>query len=181
MIAHCVSSPNQKERRDPQFRRLTFADDIQNRSQIEPFADRTGPNQGHLTAEEQRAIVGVSGVQPLIEQDVYEDDEEGSEDDEGAGEDNRAVTNEDGRIEYGYDNGNVIIHDDPVRLPTLPSSAKLRSSSNPDSVLTELNGLEDIENPFSSTSANQHHLRQRPRVSQQQQQRSAASNIEHGK
>ncbi|KFB38240.1 Dwil\GK12675-PA-like protein [Anopheles sinensis] len=179
MIAHCVSSPDQTERRDPQYRRPAFADDIQNGSQIEPFSGyRTGTKQGHLSAGEQRAIVGASSIQPLIEQDVYDDDEEESEGDEGEGDDRRAVTVDDSGYEEGYDNGNVIIHDDPVRLPTHPSSARLRSTADPAGELKELNGLEAIENSFSSTSANQHHLHQRPRASQQQQQQQQHSSAD---
>ncbi|XP_058121936.1 uncharacterized protein LOC131285104 [Anopheles ziemanni] len=178
MIAHCVSSPDQTERRDPQHRRPAFADDIQNGSQIEPFSGhRTGTKQGHLSVGEQRAIVGASDIQPLIEQDVYDGDEEEPEGDEGEVDDRRAVTVDDSGYEEGYDNANVIIHDDPVRLPTHQSSVRLRSTSDPAGGLKELNGLEAIENSFSSTSANQHLLHQRPRASQQQQQHSSADDI----
>ncbi|XP_050097492.1 uncharacterized protein LOC126578693 [Anopheles aquasalis] len=204
MIANCVSSADQTmERRTHQPKRPgDFADDSQNRSQIEAYGGRAAPlaagvPAGEFVTDERRATVGLSAIEPLIEQDVYDGDDDDDEstlddddnDDEVVAE--QAVTEEDVGDEERTGHGNVIIREGfqvppAVPIPDRPVSAKLTAASVHTNVLSELESLEAIEKSIETTGSKhrpstQHHFPFQQLSSQQpeqHQQRTAESIVQ---
>ncbi|XP_050069163.1 uncharacterized protein LOC126557431 [Anopheles maculipalpis] len=164
MIAHCVSSTGQPRQEYQLTHPSAYTDDTRNTSQIEQHTSSTGRIESNFAVSD-------SEVEPLNEQDVYDENDTSENDESDTGND-RPVTAEESRYDVD-DNRNGIIHDGPVRIMSPSNGAKLASTSVHDNVQTELNNLEAVEDTFESDGSKrflQHHF-QSPREPRKQLQR----------
>uniref|UniRef100_A0A182R938 Ig-like domain-containing protein n=1 Tax=Anopheles funestus TaxID=62324 RepID=A0A182R938_ANOFN len=170
MIAHCVSSTGQPKQ-EYQLTHPSNTDDIQNTSQIASHTSSTGRIESNFA-------VGDSGIGPLNEQDVY-DENDTSENDESDTDNDRPVTVEENRYDAD-DNSNGIIHDSPVRIMSPLNGGMLASTSVHVSVQTELNDLEAVEDTLESDGSKrflQHHY-QNPREPRKQLQQTEGTVVQ---
>uniref|UniRef100_A0A182MSC8 Uncharacterized protein n=1 Tax=Anopheles culicifacies TaxID=139723 RepID=A0A182MSC8_9DIPT len=162
MIAHCVSSTGQPKQ-EYQLTHPANTDDTHNASQIGSHISSTGRTESNFA-------VGDSGIVPLNEQDVY-DENDTSENDESDTDNGPPVTVEETRYDAD-DNGDGIIHDSPIRIMSSLNGGQLASPSVHVGVQTELNDLEAAEGALESDGSKrflQHHY-QNPREPRKQLQ-----------
>ncbi|XP_035794510.1 uncharacterized protein LOC118467779 [Anopheles albimanus] len=198
MIANCVSSAEQTmERRTHQPRRPgDFPDDSQNRSQIEAYGGRPpSAVPAEFVTDERRATVSLSAIEPLIEQDAYDGEEDDDADESTMDDDDtddevvagQAATEDGVGGEERMSHGNVIIREGfqvPPAVVDRPVSAKLTATSVHANVLSELESLEAIEKSIEKTGPkhrpSQHHFQLQQLSSQQpeHQQRTAESIVQ---
>ncbi|XP_053679093.1 uncharacterized protein LOC128730042 [Anopheles nili] len=148
MIAHCVSLPGQALHRDFPLKYTSYvnADDTQNNSLIEQLTSTTEGEQNNF-------LINHSGIQPLIEQYIYDDKEQLDDEEDDVDNDPLVTSSADDIRTKENNEKNVAMHHSSVRISTLPDNAILASVTVHESVLTGLSDFEAIKNSFESDSS----------------------------